>query len=175
MAKCLSRQFISKVEKVCASYKFAMSARAGTDCVGHAIRATTDHNPRTTVLLIDRVGPYDLVLRSAMLSKLLEVESLRGLLFFVWSAHSCPSVYHGQQEGGGQKRQIRQIEGGQQGDPSYAARRFRSGPGASAGRRSDFRFLSMTCTCRPLPGSLRSCTTWQGFVCMLAKHERGTK
>ena len=63
VAKCLSRQFISEVEKVCAPYQFAMSIRAGTDCVGHAIRATTDHNPRTTVLSIDGVGAYDHVSR----------------------------------------------------------------------------------------------------------------
>ena len=58
VAKCLSRQFISDVEKVCAPYQFAMSTRAGTCCVGHAIRATTDHNSHTTVLLIDGVGAY---------------------------------------------------------------------------------------------------------------------
>ena len=46
VAKCLSLQFISDVEKVCATYQFAMSTRAGTDCVG------TDHNPRATVLLM---------------------------------------------------------------------------------------------------------------------------
>ena len=44
-----------------------------------------------------------------MLSKLHEVESLRGLLPFVRSAHSRPSM--------AQWRQIRQSEGGEQGDP----------------------------------------------------------
>ena len=116
VAKCLSRQYVKEVEKDCAPYQFAMSTRAGTDCVGHAIRAITDYDPNRTVLSIDGVGAYDHVLRSAMLSKLHEVESLRGLLPFVRSAYSRPSVYHWQEDGG-QWRQIRQSEGGEQGDP----------------------------------------------------------
>ena len=97
VAKCLSRQYIAEVEKVCAPFQFAMSTRAGTDCVGHAVRAMTDFNPHTTVLSVDGVGAYDHVLRS---SKLHEVESLRCLLPFVRSVYSHPSTYHWQEEGG---------------------------------------------------------------------------
>ena len=45
------------------------STRAGTDFVGHAIRAATDADHEATVLSIDGVGAYDHVHRSAMLSK----------------------------------------------------------------------------------------------------------
>ena len=41
-----------------ALFQFALSTRAGVDCVGHAVRAATDGNPELTVLSIDGVGAY---------------------------------------------------------------------------------------------------------------------
>ena len=41
------------VETTCAPFQFALSTRAGVDCVGHAVRAATDENPEATVLSID--------------------------------------------------------------------------------------------------------------------------
>ena len=43
--------------------------------------------PQATVLSIDGIGAYDHVHRSAMLGKVLEVPSLRGLLPFVRAAY----------------------------------------------------------------------------------------
>ena len=83
VAKTLARQFGQEVERVCAPFQFALSTRAGVDCVGHAVRTVTDMDPRATVLSIGGIGAYDHVLRSAMLSKLHEAESLRGLIPFV--------------------------------------------------------------------------------------------
>ena len=80
VARTLARQFGKAVEATCAPFQFALSTRAGTDCVGHAIRAVTDANPMCTVLSIDGIGAYDHVYRSAMLAKLHEVPSLQGLL-----------------------------------------------------------------------------------------------
>ena len=59
VAKSLARQFSDEVESACSPFQFALSTRAGTDCVGHAFRAATDANPLCTVLSIDRVGAYD--------------------------------------------------------------------------------------------------------------------
>ena len=86
------------------------------DCVGHAVRTVTDMDPRATVLSIDGIGAYDHVLRSAMLSKLHEAESLRGLIPFVRMVYARPSCYHWQDEEG-RCRQIHQHEGSEQGDP----------------------------------------------------------
>ena len=66
VAKTLARQFGRIVEQECAPFQFALSTRAGTDCVGHAIRAMTDLNSRATVLSVDGIGAYDHVLRSSM-------------------------------------------------------------------------------------------------------------
>ena len=48
-----------------------LSTRAGTDCVGYLLHATTDADPRVTVLSVDGRGPHDHVLRSAMLGRLI--------------------------------------------------------------------------------------------------------
>ena len=50
VAKTLARQFGKAVEATCAPFQFALSTRAGTDCVGHAIRAVTEANHHATVL-----------------------------------------------------------------------------------------------------------------------------
>ena len=42
VAKMLARQFGQEVERVCAPFQFALSTRAGVDCVGHAVRTVTD-------------------------------------------------------------------------------------------------------------------------------------
>ena len=72
VAKTLARQFGPAVEATCSPFQFALSTRAGTDCVGHAVRFVTDANPEATVLSIDGVGAHDHVYRSAMMEKLLE-------------------------------------------------------------------------------------------------------
>ena len=116
VAKTLARQFGRIVEQECAPFQFALSTRAGTDCVGHAIRAMTDLNSRATVLSVDGIGAYDHVLRSSMLGKLLEVP-LRALIPFVRTAYAQPTSYEWEDQHGS-RHQIWQHEGGEQGDPS---------------------------------------------------------
>ena len=77
----------------CAPFQFALSTRAGRDCVGHGIRALTDADPTATVLSIDGIGEYDHVLRSAMMSKLHAVPCLRGLLPFIRATHAQPTEF----------------------------------------------------------------------------------
>ena len=93
VAKTLARQFSAEGEAVCAPYQFALSTRAGTDCVGHAIRAMTDADPMATVLSIDGMGAFDHVLRSAMLTKVYNVFGLRALLPFVRATCGQPTEY----------------------------------------------------------------------------------
>ena len=93
VAKTLARQFSAAVKATCAAFQFALSTRAGVDCVGHAVRAATDENPEATVLSIDGVGAHDHVYRSAMMAKLRDTPSLQGLLPFVRSVYSRPSCH----------------------------------------------------------------------------------
>ena len=105
MARTLARQFTEV--KAASPFQFALSTRAGVDCVGHAVRAATDANPMTTVLSVDGIGAYDHVYRASMMSKLLEVPSLRHLLPFVRQAYGSATSYSwqdadGQRIGGGE-------------------------------------------------------------------------
>ena len=93
VAKVLARQFSDAVEAVCAPLQFALSTRAGTDCVGHAIRVAIELNLHLTVLSKDGVGAYDHVFRASMLATLVEVPGLRGFLPFVKSAYERASSY----------------------------------------------------------------------------------
>ena len=63
-----------------------------------------------------RVGAYDHVFRSSILPKLLEVPGLRPLLPFVRSIYARPSRYVWQDDVG-QRHEVHQHEGGEQGDP----------------------------------------------------------
>ena len=65
VAKTLARQFGQVVEDTCASFQFALSTRAGVDCVGHAVRVATDANPEATVMSIDGIGANDHVHRTS--------------------------------------------------------------------------------------------------------------
>ena len=104
------------MEAACAPFQFALSTLAGVDCVGHAVRAATDANPMTTVLSVDGIGAYDHVYHAAMMSKLLEVSSLRHLLPFVRQAYGSATSYSWQ-DADGQRHRIHQQEGGEQVDP----------------------------------------------------------
>ena len=116
VGKTLARQFGAVVEQVCAPFQFALSTRAGTDCVCHAIRVMTDLDARATVLSVDGVGAYDHVLRSSMLGKLMEVPQLRPLIPFVRSTYAHPRSYEWEDQHG-TRHQVWQHEGGEQGDP----------------------------------------------------------
>ena len=59
VARIVARQF----ESECAPFQYALSTRAGTDCVGRFLRAASDANPRATILSVDGVSAYDHVLR----------------------------------------------------------------------------------------------------------------
>ena len=79
VARTLARQFMMEVEKTRAPFQFALSTWAGTDCVGHAVRAMTDLKPRMTVFAIHGV-------------RVSQVPSLRNCWkwnHFGSSCHSC--------------------------------------------------------------------------------------
>ena len=58
VARTLTKQFASVFEDECAPFQYALSTRAGTDCVGHMFRAATDANHRATVLSVDGIGAF---------------------------------------------------------------------------------------------------------------------
>ena len=94
VARSLARQFAKDFEKECAPFQYALSTRAGTDCVGHMLRAATDDDDdRATILKVDGIGAYDHVLRSAMLSRLITMPKAQSLSPFVQMSYATLSSY----------------------------------------------------------------------------------
>ena len=109
LRRLVARQFMGAFEKECARFQYALSTRAGTDCVGHLLRASTDRDPTSTVLSVDGIGADDHVLRSAMLGRLLQMPAARAILPFVRLSYGPPSSYTWV-DGEGQQRTVTQAE-----------------------------------------------------------------
>ena len=95
VAKTPARQFGREVEEeVCSLFGFALSTRAGVDCVGHEVRVATEADAEAAVLSVDEIGAEDLH-RSTILNKLLGIPGFRGLLPLVRANHGHPFVASG--------------------------------------------------------------------------------
>ena len=46
-------------------FQCAMSTRAGTECIAHALQALSEMDSRTTILSIDGVSAFDLISRTS--------------------------------------------------------------------------------------------------------------
>ena len=67
VARTLAKQFMDEFEAECAPFQYALSTRAGADCVGLLLRAATDADPRVTILTVDGIGAHDHFQQLAML------------------------------------------------------------------------------------------------------------
>ncbi len=116
VAGCVARTIGPSVEDACKPYQYALSTRAGTECVGHLFRAATDMDGDLCVLSIDGVGAFDHVSRASMLSKLASLPQARAALPFVRLSYESPTEYVWT-SATGQQHIVPQGEGGEQGDP----------------------------------------------------------
>ena len=90
--------------------------RAGTDALSHLLRAATELDARATVLSVDAVGAFDHVARQAMLEGLRAREDLLPLLPCARQFYATSSSYTWVDDAG-TGHEVRQSEGGEQGDP----------------------------------------------------------
>ena len=116
VARTLAKQISKKVEEATAPFQYALSTKAGCECVAHILQSLTDLSPEVTITSIDGVGAYDLISRNAMLEGLLRMEGGDQILPFVRMFYSNPSTYLWEDELG-VTQHIAQGEGGEQGDP----------------------------------------------------------
>ena len=61
VARTIAQQLGPAIERATSPFQYALSTRAGTECIAHAIQALTDLDPSATVLSIDGIGAFDLV------------------------------------------------------------------------------------------------------------------
>ena len=66
VASTIAQQYSKMGEAATHPFQYALSTRAGTECVTHIVQALTSENPEATILSIDGIGAYDLISRNAM-------------------------------------------------------------------------------------------------------------
>ena len=120
VARTLFKHYGDEVKEACKPYQYALSIRAGTECVAHLLQAFLEADPANTMLLLDGIGAYDLMRRRAMLSKPTSRGSTRALLPFVRMSYGAFSVYSWLDDEG-REHLIHQSAGGEQGDPQMPA------------------------------------------------------
>ena len=120
VARTISQQITPAVEVATAPFQFALSTRAGTECVSHVLQARTDLDPMGTVLSFDGVGAFDLVSRTSMLRGFQGVEGGGSVLPFVRQFKGGTSSFL-RDDACGNTHDIFQGEGGEQGDPLMPA------------------------------------------------------
>ena len=127
----MAQQLGKAVEEATAPHQYAMSTRAGTECVAHALQVLTEMDPQTTIVSIDGVGAYDSISRKAMLEALMAMPGGSAALPFVRLFYGQPSRYLWEDEDG-DVHHIYQGEGGEQGD-ALMPLLFSLGPTRGAG------------------------------------------
>ena len=71
VARTMAKQIARKVEETTAPFQYALTTKAGCECVAHIVQTLTELNQETTIISIDGVGAHDLISRNAMMEGLL--------------------------------------------------------------------------------------------------------
>ena len=74
-------------------YQYALSTRAGTDCVARVVRLLTELDPKKTLLSIDGIGAFDHIKRKSMLEALHNNPALAPLFPFVRTFYGKNPTY----------------------------------------------------------------------------------
>ena len=93
VARTRAQQLNAAVERATSPFQYALTTRAGVECVAHVVQTLTDLDPGATVLSVDGVGAFDLISRGAMLQGLRGVEGREAALPFVSLFCSSSSTY----------------------------------------------------------------------------------
>ena len=70
VARTIAQQCAKIFEEACMPNQYALSTRAGTDCVARVVRLLTELDPKKTLLSIDGIGAFDHIKRKSMLEAL---------------------------------------------------------------------------------------------------------
>ena len=116
VSRTMAQQLSKVVERCTAPYQYAMSTKAGIECIAHALQMLTELDPQATVVSIDGVGAYDTISRKAMLEALARMPGGAEALPFVRLFYGQPSQYLWE-DAEGTVHTVAQGEGGEQGDP----------------------------------------------------------
>ena len=74
VSRTVVRQLGEVVKVATAPFQYALSTRAGCECVAHVLQAVTEADPSAVVLSIDGISAFDSISREAMLRGLCRAE-----------------------------------------------------------------------------------------------------
>ena len=120
VARTLAQQYGDEFQRACAPFQYALSTKAGAETLQRLVRAATERDPRTTVLSVDGVGAYDHISRHSMLAAIAARPELSDILPYAALFYGSPSTYLFY-DAQGTAHEVRQGEGGEQGDPLMPA------------------------------------------------------
>ena len=112
VARTLAQQLKDAVQLATAPFQFALSTKAGSECIAHVAQTLTDMDANATLLSVDGIGAFDLVSRGAMMRGLMDVEG--SVLPFI-RQFGTPSTFWWDDDEL-LTHDITQGEGGEQGD-----------------------------------------------------------
>ena len=110
--RTMAQQLGPSVEAATSPFQYALSTRAGGECVAHALQGICEVD--STILSIDGISAFDMVSRAAMLDGLYTLVGGEALPF-VRMFYGAPSSYMWE-DAEGVEHTIWQGEGGEQGD-----------------------------------------------------------
>ena len=116
VARTIAQQFAKLGEAATHPFQYALSTRAGTECVTHIVQAMTSEDREATIMSIDGIGAYDLVSRNAMFRGVADMVDGDKLVPFMRLFYGSPSTFLWEDDEG-TVHHVRQGEGGEQGDP----------------------------------------------------------
>ena len=70
VSRTLAQQMAQHFQDACSPFQYALSTRAGTECLARLLRAATEADNEATVLSVDGVGAFDHVSRASVFSQL---------------------------------------------------------------------------------------------------------
>ena len=115
VSRTIAQQLGPAVEKATSPHQYAMTTKAGCECIAHVLQSLSESDPHSTVLSVDGVSAFDLISRESMLHGLMRVAGGGEVLPFVRQFYGQPSQYLWEDDDG-ITHTIPQGEGGEQGD-----------------------------------------------------------
>ena len=70
VARTMAIQFSGRCEATTVPFQFALSTRAGCECLTHVMRGATGIDDRTFTMSVDGIGAYDWISRNRMFASL---------------------------------------------------------------------------------------------------------
>ena len=114
VARTVAQQLGSAVEAATSPFQYALSTRAGCECISHVLQALSELDADATVTSIDGISAYAAISRGAMLQGLERMPGGVAVSPFVRLFYSSPEYLW--EDDGGEVQSIHQGEGGEQGD-----------------------------------------------------------